>query len=68
MNGIKFLEKMENKFPDIPVLMITAYNDQSTALECRSKGAFDLLQKPFNRDQLLEAVHRALELRCPSML
>ncbi len=63
MDGITFLERIKKEFPDIPVMMLTACNDGSTALECRRKGACGFLLKPFEGNQLLEAVHRALARR-----
>lgn len=63
MDGITFLEQITNRFPDIPVLMITAHNGDSTALVCRRKGAVGYLLKPCEREQLMEAVSDALKAR-----
>jgi CheY-like chemotaxis protein len=61
MDGITFLEQIKCKFPEITVLMITAINDISVALAGIRSGAYDFLLKPFEREQLIVAVRRALE-------
>jgi CheY-like chemotaxis protein len=65
MDGVTLLERLENNFPNIPVLVITARQDR--ALECHNKGARDFVLKPFGRDQLLEAVHSVLKPRRPAV-
>jgi CheY-like chemotaxis protein len=67
MDGVTLLEQLENDFPNIPVLVITARQDRSVALECHSKGVRDFVLKPFGRDQLLKAVHSALKPRPPAV-
>jgi len=63
MDGTLFLEQIKSRFPEIPVLMITAVHDISVALACIRNGAYDFLLKPFEREQLIFAVRRALETR-----
>src|SRR5438876_5585875 len=63
MDGIALLEAAKERFPDMPVLMVTAVTDVSVALGAIRTGAYDYLLKPFERDQLLAAVRRALENR-----
>ena len=63
MDGIALLEAAKERFPDMPVLMVTAVTDVSVALGAIRNGAYDYLLKPFERDQLLAAVRRALENR-----
>jgi DNA-binding NtrC family response regulator len=63
LDGVSFLEQIKSKFPEIPVLMITAVHDISVALACIRNGAYDFLLKPFEREQLIFAVRRALENR-----
>jgi putative nucleotidyltransferase with HDIG domain len=48
---------------DMPVIMVTAVNDISEALKTLRNGAYEYLLKPFERDQLLSTVKRALENR-----
>ncbi|MFZ0770013.1 MAG: HD domain-containing phosphohydrolase [Candidatus Sulfotelmatobacter sp.] len=63
LDGIGLLERAKEKFPDMPVVMVTAVHDISVALAAISNGAYDYLLKPFEREQLLKAVGRALEHR-----
>jgi len=63
LDGITFLEHIERKFPEIPVLMITAVHDISVVLASIRDGAYDYLLKPFEREQLIFTVRRALECR-----
>jgi putative nucleotidyltransferase with HDIG domain len=63
MDGIALLEKSKERFPDVPVVMVTAVHDLSVALQALRNGAYDYLLKPFERDQLLAMVRRALEHR-----
>jgi len=63
MDGILLLERAKERFPDMPVVMVTAVHDISVALAAIRHGAYDYLLKPFEREQLLNAVRRALENR-----
>jgi putative nucleotidyltransferase with HDIG domain len=63
LDGIGLLEKSKEKFPDMPVVMVTAVHDISVALAAIRNGAYDYLLKPFEREQLLATVRRALENR-----
>src|SRR5271155_789912 len=63
LDGIGLLERTKEKFPDMPVVMVTAVHDISVALTAIRNGAYDYLLKPFEREQLLATVRRALENR-----
>jgi len=63
LDGIGLLERTKEKFPEMPVVMVTAVHDISVALAAIRNGAYDYLLKPFEREQLLNAVGRALENR-----
>jgi putative nucleotidyltransferase with HDIG domain len=63
LDGIGLLERTKEKYPDMPVVMVTAVHDISVALAAIRNGAYDYLLKPFERDQLLATVRRALENR-----
>jgi putative nucleotidyltransferase with HDIG domain len=63
MDGIALLERTKEKYPDVPVVMVTAVHDISVALAAIRNGAYDYLLKPFEREQLLAIVRRALENR-----
>src|SRR5579864_7607196 len=63
LDGIGLLERTKERFPDMPVVMVTAVHDISVALAAIRNGAYDYLLKPFEREQLLATVQRALENR-----
>src|SRR5678815_4071118 len=61
LDGIGLLERTKERFPEMPVVMVTAVHDISVALAAIRNGAYDYLLKPFEREQLLATVRRALE-------
>ena len=63
LDGLGLLERTKERFPDMPVVMVTAVHDISVALDALRNGAYDYLLKPFEREQLLATVGRALENR-----
>jgi len=63
LDGIGLLERTKERFPDMPVVMVTAVHDISVALAAIRNGAYDYLPKPFEREQLLATVRRAMENR-----
>ena len=63
LDGIGLLERTKERFPDMPVIMVTAVHDVSVALAALRNGAYDYLLKPFERDQLIAMVRRAMENR-----
>jgi cyclic di-GMP phosphodiesterase len=62
-DGIDLLERTKKKYPDMPVVIVTAVRDISVALAAIRNGAYDYLPKPFEREQLLAITRRALENR-----
>src|ERR1700691_5716926 len=63
MDGIALVERAKERYPDMPIVMVTAVHDISVALQALRNGAYDYLLKPFEREQLLATVRRALENR-----
>lgn len=63
MDGLALLRQIKSFDPELPVLLITGHGDVPLAVEAMRSGAYDFLQKPFAREQLLDSIHRALELR-----
>jgi len=61
ISGIDLLRKIRPLAPDVPVLVITAFGNVETAVEAMKAGAYDFIGKPFNKDQLLHSVDKALE-------
>ena len=62
-NGLTLLDVICHNHPDVPVVMLTAIHDIHVATNAFRRGAIDYLLKPFERDQLLDVVLRALEHR-----
>ena len=59
-SGIVFLSKVKDKFPEIPIIIMTAYSDLDTAVSAFQKGAFEYIAKPFDIDKTLEVIKQAL--------
>ena len=59
-DGLWLAERLAAGWPTVPVIMITAIEDDETIAACRTLGAFDYLTKPISQKQLLEAVRRAM--------
>ncbi len=60
LSGLDLLRRASAIHPETPVVVITAYGDVNTAVEAMRAGAFDFITKPFNRDQILLTVKKAL--------
>ncbi len=63
LDGIGLLERIRELQPDTPMVMVTAIHDVAVALSAMRKGAYDYLLKPFEKEQLLVTVRRALDYR-----
>lgn len=61
MNGIQFLEMAMKINPDLEVILMTGHGDIEMAVEAMKKGAYDFVQKPFNRAEFLHRIENALE-------
>jgi len=61
MTGYDFMNKIRTRWPELPVLMITAYATPKLAVEVIKAGAIDYLAKPFAPEELLHAVSRCAE-------
>ncbi len=59
MSGMELLEIVREKWPELPVVMLTAMNSVSTAVEAMRKGAYDFLVKPCDRVQITATLQRA---------
>jgi DNA-binding NtrC family response regulator len=60
MNGVEFLRRVKERSPHTPVLMMTAYQDASDAVEVMKLGARDYLFKPFDSNLLLSKIREVL--------
>ena len=63
VDGIALLEQIHALQPNLPVVMVTAVHDISVAIDAMRRGAYDYLLKPFEQEQLLGTVERALSHR-----
>ena len=61
MSGVDLLREAKRRSPDLHVILMTAYATVSSAVEAMKDGAFDYLQKPFDKDELVQRVGRAAE-------
>ena len=61
LDGIQMMERMTQKYPNVRVVFVSSVHDNSVALAAIRSGAYDYLRKPFDRDQLIDTVRRALE-------
>ena len=62
-DGISLMEEMHSINPYMPVIILTAHGSIESAVEATKKGAFDYLNKPFNPEELLFQIERAMENR-----
>lgn len=61
--GLYWLGELKTRFPDIPVVLFTAYADISLAVEGMKRGAFDFIVKPWDNDKLLDILGNATASR-----
>src|SRR3954454_22147412 len=61
MDGMELLGKIRAEQPDVPVVLMTAFATISTAVQAIRQGAFDYVQKPFESEEILVVVDRAIE-------
>ena len=71
MDGLEALGIIKKRCPQIPIIMVTAFADSTSAMQAMKDGAFDYVSKPFDNDELREVIEKALssckiqaELRC----
>jgi len=60
LDGLSLLEMVRREYPSIPVVLMTAFGSIETAIRAVKQGAFDYISKPFNIDELVAIVRRAL--------
>jgi putative nucleotidyltransferase with HDIG domain len=63
MTGLALLDHVRERHAEIPIVMVSGVSDVAVAIGTLRNGAYDYLLKPFERDQLLGTVLRALEYR-----
>ena len=60
-SGLELLQSVKQKHPELPVIIMTAYSDLESAVAAFQGGAFEYLPKPFDVDQAVELIRRALD-------
>lgn len=61
MDGLEVLQKLKERSPNLPVVMISGHGTIETAVEATKLGAFDFLPKPLDRDKLLVTIRNAIQ-------
>jgi two-component system nitrogen regulation response regulator NtrX len=61
MDGIDILKTVKRDNPDIPIIIISGHGNIEIAVAAIKQGAYDFIEKPFNIDQLMVVVSRAME-------
>ena len=60
-SGLELLQTVKERLPTLPVIIMTAYSDLESAVAAFQGGAFEYLPKPFDVDQAVELIRRALD-------
>mgnify|MGYP000442045758 CR=1 FL=1 len=63
INGLELLNEINITYPDLPVIIMTAHSDLDSAVSAYQGGAFEYLPKPFDIDEAVDMVRRAVELQ-----
>ena len=61
MSGLELLKEIKDRYPQLPVIIMTAYSDLDSAVAAFQGGAFEYLPKPFDVDQAVALIRRALD-------
>ena len=61
MDGIDILKTVKRDNPDVPVVIISGHGNIEIAVAAIKQGAYDFIEKPFNIDQLMVVIRRAME-------
>lgn len=61
INGLDLLSTVHERFPHLPVIIMTAHSDLDSAVSSYSRGAFEYLPKPFDIEEAVAMTQRALE-------
>ncbi|WP_126452061.1 nitrogen regulation protein NR(I) [Sulfuriflexus mobilis] len=63
INGLELLNDINTAYPDLPVIIMTAHSDLDSAVSAYQGGAFEYLPKPFDIDDAVDMVRRAVDLK-----
>ena len=62
-DGLEFAKQVNDIDPALPVILMTGYGDVSTAVDAMKQGVYDFIEKPFDTDQLIATIERAVDKR-----
>ena len=62
MDGLELLNRINTRYPDLPVIIMTAHSDLESAVSAYHGGAFEYLPKPFDVDEAVDQIRRACRL------
>jgi len=60
-SGLELLETLRERYPNLPVIIMTAYSDLESAVAAFQGGAFEYLPKPFDVDHAVDLIRRAMD-------
>ncbi len=60
MNGVQLMKRVHQRRPDLPIIILTAFGSINNAVEAVKAGAFDYIEKPFDKEHLLNTLARAV--------
>ena len=60
MDGFTLLHHVKEQYPDLPVIIMTAHSDLDAAVNAYQRGAYDYIPKPFDVDEVIQLVERAI--------
>jgi two-component system nitrogen regulation response regulator GlnG len=61
MNGLDLLDNIRTRYPDMPVIIMTAHSDLDSAVSSYQGGAFEYMPKPFDVDEAVDLARRAID-------
>ena len=61
MDAMEMLTSIKNKYPEMPVIIITGYSDMRTAVKVMKMGAYDYITKPLLPDEIIHTIQLAIE-------
>lgn len=61
MDGIDILKAVKREHPEVPIIIISGHGNIEIAVAAIKQGAYDFIEKPFNIEQLLVVIRRAME-------
>ncbi len=63
IDGLEFLRQVREKWPELPVILVTAYGSLETTMEALRQGAWDYISKPFSPEAIRLMVQKVLEMQ-----